>query len=116
MQAKPLIRPLGRRRTFSRRRGGIKLKLPAEHIAHLARLSLSEREKVTFSAQLGSILEYVKKLNELDTAGIEPTSHVLEVNNVMREDMLRTSLPLDAALSNAPDRSGNFFRVPKIIE
>jgi len=90
--------------------------LPVEHIAHLARLSLSEAEKAKFSLQLGSILEYVATLNELDTSGIEPTSHVLEMNNVMREDALRSSLPLRAALANAPDRSGNFFRVPKIIE
>ena len=92
------------------------MKIPVEHIAHLARLSLSESEKELFSHQLGAILEYVKKLNELDTAGIEPTSHVLEMNNVMREDTLRASLPPDTALANAPDRSGNFFRVPKIIE
>jgi len=90
--------------------------LPVEHIAHLARLSLSEAEKAKFSLQLGSILEYVATLNELDTSGIEPTSHVLEMNNIMREDVLRDSLPLDDALMNAPDRSGHFYRVPKIIE
>ncbi|HXX58031.1 MAG TPA: Asp-tRNA(Asn)/Glu-tRNA(Gln) amidotransferase subunit GatC [Thermodesulfovibrionales bacterium] len=101
---------------ISKRYRGIELKIPVEHIAHLARLSLSESEKELFSGQLGGILEYVRKLNELDTSGVDPTSHVLEMNNVMREDALRSSLPLRAALANAPDRSGNFFRVPKIIE
>jgi aspartyl-tRNA(Asn)/glutamyl-tRNA(Gln) amidotransferase subunit C len=90
--------------------------IPVERIAHLARLSLSEREKERFSQQLGSILMYVEKLNELDTIGIEPTSHVIEMHNVMREDTLWSSLPSDSALANAPDRSGNFYRVPKIIE
>ena len=90
--------------------------IPVEHIAHLARLSLSEDEKRTFSQQIGSILQYVEKLNELDTSGIEPTSHVIEMNNVMREDTIRPSLPVDNALANAPDRSGDFYRVPKIIE
>lgn len=90
--------------------------LPVEHIAHLARLSLSERERVKFSNQLGSILDYVAKLNELETSGIEATSHVLEMSNVMREDALRASLPAGEALMNAPDRSAQFYRVPKIIE
>lgn len=90
--------------------------LPVEHIAHLARLSLSEQEKIKFSQQLGSILDYVAKLNELDTLGIKPTSHVLEMNNVMREDALRASFFIDDALVNAPERSAGFYRVPKIIE
>jgi aspartyl-tRNA(Asn)/glutamyl-tRNA(Gln) amidotransferase subunit C len=92
------------------------MKLPVEHIAHLARLSLSETEKARFSLQLGSILEYVATLGELDTPGTEPTSHILEMNNIMREDGIKDSLPLDDALMNAPDRSGAFYRVPKIIE
>lgn len=90
--------------------------LPVEHIAHLARLSLSEQEKIKFSQQLGSILDYVAKLNELDTLGIKPTSHVLEMNNVMREDALRDSFCIDDALVNAPESSAGFYRVPKIIE
>jgi aspartyl-tRNA(Asn)/glutamyl-tRNA(Gln) amidotransferase subunit C len=90
--------------------------VPVEHIAHLSRLSLSEEERERFSHQLGSILAYVEKLNELNTSEIEPTSHVLAMNNVMREDALRSSLAADDALANAPDRSGNFYRVPKIIE
>jgi len=92
------------------------MKIDVEHIAHLAKLRLSEEEEDTFGAQLSGILAYVEKLNELDTSGAEPTSHVLALGNVMREDILRPSLPTDEALLNAPDRADNFYRVPKIIE
>ena len=92
------------------------MKIDVEHIAHLARLRLSQEEKEKFGAQLSSILTYVEKLNELDTSGVEPTSHVLAMANVLREDALRPSLPTDEALLNAPDRTDDFYRVPKIIE
>jgi aspartyl-tRNA(Asn)/glutamyl-tRNA(Gln) amidotransferase subunit C len=87
-----------------------------EHIAVLARLSLSEEEKDLFGSQLSSILDYMEKLNELDTKGIEPTSHVLSLSNVMRDDISRPSIPKEDALMNAPDHTEKFFRVPKIIE
>jgi aspartyl-tRNA(Asn)/glutamyl-tRNA(Gln) amidotransferase subunit C len=87
-----------------------------EHIAVLARLSLSEEEKDLFGSQLSSILDYMEKLNELDTKGIEPTSHVLSLSNVMRDDISRHSIPKEDALMNAPDHTEKFFRVPKIIE
>lgn len=87
-----------------------------EHIAMLARLSLTEEEKELFGEQLSSILDYMEKLNELDTEHIEPTSHVLSLSNVMREDAPRDSIPREDALSNAPDRTDKFYRVPKIIE
>jgi len=87
-----------------------------EHIASLARLHLSEEEKELFSSQLSSILEYMEKLNELDTNDIEPTSHVLPLSNVMKDDMLKPSIPREKALMNAPDHTDKFFRVPKIIE
>lgn len=87
-----------------------------EHIAALARLSLSEEEKVLFGSQLSSILEYMDKLNELDTKDIEPTSHVLSLSNVMRGDVPKDSLPRDEALMNAPEHTEKFYRVPKIIE
>lgn len=90
--------------------------MDVEHIAHLARLRLTPEEKAKFGAQLNSILTYVDKLNELDTAGVEPTSHVLALSDVMREDKVRISLSRDEALMNAPDRSDDFYRVPKIIE
>ncbi len=87
-----------------------------EHIAVLARLTLPEEEKELFGSQLSSILDYMEKLNELDTKGIEPTSHVLTLSNVMRDDIPRHSIPKEDALMNAPDHTEKFYRVPKIIE
>lgn len=91
-------------------------KKEVEHIAGLSRLFLSEDEKETFGLQLSNILGYMEKLNELDTMDIEPTSHVVNIFNVMRNDEPRPSLLPDEALGNAPDRAGEFYRVPKIIE
>jgi len=87
-----------------------------EHIAMLARLNLAEEEKELFGSQLSSILGYMEKLAELDTKDIEPTSHVLSLNNVMREDVVALSLPREDALLNAPSHTEKFYRVPKIIE
>ena len=87
-----------------------------EHIASLARLSLTEEEKELFGLQLSSILDYMEKLNELDTTDVEPTSHVLPLNNVMRDDISGPSIQREDALMNAPDHTDKFFRVPKIIE
>lgn len=87
-----------------------------EKIASLARLSITEEEKALFGGQLSNILEHVEALNAVDTSNVEPTSHVLDLYNVMREDSNRPSLDIDSALSNAPDRSNGFYRVPKIIE
>mgnify|MGYP001565005242 CR=1 FL=1 len=86
------------------------------HVAKLARLELSEEEQEVFTKQLNSILTYVEKLNELDTKDIEPTSHVLPIQNIFKEDKIKESLPREKALSNAPDRTEEFYRVPKIIE
>ncbi|MBI4653928.1 MAG: Asp-tRNA(Asn)/Glu-tRNA(Gln) amidotransferase subunit GatC [Nitrospirae bacterium] len=87
-----------------------------EHIAMLARLELTEEENRLFSKQIDNILKYIEKLNEIDTMDIEPTSHVLSMKNVFREDNVVQSLPKDMALQNAPDKTDNFYRVPKIIE
>jgi aspartyl-tRNA(Asn)/glutamyl-tRNA(Gln) amidotransferase subunit C len=87
-----------------------------EHIAMLARLNLMENETELFVAQLTSILSYVDNLNELDTTVVEPTSHVLSLSNVMRNDTPGTSLQQDTALMNAPDHTDSFYRVPRIIE
>lgn len=87
-----------------------------EHVAKLARLAISEEEKDRASRQLSSILSYIEKLNELDTKTVQPTSHVVALTNVGRDDRVRPSLTPDEALSNSPDRLGDFFRVPKIIE
>jgi aspartyl-tRNA(Asn)/glutamyl-tRNA(Gln) amidotransferase subunit C len=87
-----------------------------EHIALLARLSLSEEEKDLFGSQLSSILGYMDKLDELDTKDIEPTSHVLPLSNVMRDDLPVPAISREDALLNAPSHTEKFFRVPKIIE
>jgi aspartyl-tRNA(Asn)/glutamyl-tRNA(Gln) amidotransferase subunit C len=87
-----------------------------EHIAVLGRLSLSEEEKELFGPQLSGILDYVEQLNELDTDDVEPTSHVLPLNNVMREDIPGGSISREDALMNAPSHTEKFYRVPKIIE
>ncbi|MBI5189892.1 MAG: Asp-tRNA(Asn)/Glu-tRNA(Gln) amidotransferase subunit GatC [Nitrospirae bacterium] len=87
-----------------------------EKVAALGRLEYSAEENETLTRQLDGILTYVEKLNELDTTGVEPTSHVLPISNVFRDDVPRPSLSQDDALGNAPDRAGEFYRVPKIIE
>lgn len=92
------------------------MKISADYIAKLARVNLSEDEKKTFSAQLENILVYIEKLNELDTKNTEPTSHVLELSNVVRDDSVKKSLQREDALMNAPDHTEKFYRVPKIIE
>lgn len=86
------------------------------HIAHLSRLDLEDEEIEVYQQQLSRILEYVEKLNEVDTKDIEPTSHVLSLNNIFREDLVKDSLSREEALRNAPDPTYKFFRVPKIIE
>ena len=87
-----------------------------EHVARLARLELSGAEKERMRRELDGILAYIDKLRALDTSGIAPTSHAVPVTNVMRDDVERPSLPQDEMLANAPDRQGELFRVPKIIE
>ncbi len=86
------------------------------HVARLARLHLTEEELERLRAQLDAILAYVDKLRELDIEGVEPTSHAVPLVDVMRDDSLAPCLPQEAALANAPDRDGEFFRVPRIIE
>jgi aspartyl-tRNA(Asn)/glutamyl-tRNA(Gln) amidotransferase subunit C len=87
-----------------------------EYVARLARLKLTQDEKEKYVRQLGDILNYINKLNELDTSKVEPTSHVISLSNVFREDKVRESLPAEEILSNAPQKSRGFFRVKKVIE
>ena len=87
-----------------------------EHVARLARLELTDEEKERMRAQLDSILTYIDKLNELDTSTVEPTSHVLPMMNIFRDDEVRPSLSQEETLANAPDRQDLFFRVPRILE
>lgn len=87
-----------------------------EHVANLARLNLSAEEKERYAGQLDAILKYADKLNELDTTDIEPTSHVLPLANVMREDEVRPSWPIEQVLANAPDEEDGHFKVPAVLE
>jgi len=87
-----------------------------KHIAMLSRLELNEEEIVVYQEQLSRILDYIEKLNEIDTTLVEPTSHVIELKNVFRDDNVKNSISRDEALKNAPDPTDKFFRVPKIIE
>jgi aspartyl-tRNA(Asn)/glutamyl-tRNA(Gln) amidotransferase subunit C len=82
------------------------------HVADLARLDLTEEEIERFRDQLNAILEAVGKVGELDLSGVEPTAHPLDLVNIWADDEPRPSLPVEDALANAPDRAGDFFRVP----
>jgi aspartyl-tRNA(Asn)/glutamyl-tRNA(Gln) amidotransferase subunit C len=87
-----------------------------ERVAVLARLRLTVEEKSQLTQQLDDILEYMDKLNQLDTAQVEPFTHALETENTLREDAVTNQPNTEALLANAPDRDGTFFKVPKIIE
>jgi len=84
-------------------------------IAHLARLKLTDDELQAMTRDLGSILEYVNLLQQVNTDGVEPLAHPLDVNNVFRADEPGVSLPVDVALANAPDRRGDFYGVPAVL-
>ncbi|PKL46845.1 MAG: Asp-tRNA(Asn)/Glu-tRNA(Gln) amidotransferase GatCAB subunit C [Planctomycetes bacterium HGW-Planctomycetes-1] len=84
--------------------------------AKLSRLDLSEAEITQFTGQLGAILEYVEKLNQLDTSKVEPLAHCLPISNCLREDEIKQSLGTEKTLANAPDKDEQFFIVPKILE
>ena len=87
-----------------------------ERVAMLARLRLTAEEKSQLTRQLDDILEYMDKLNQLDTAAVEPFTHALEQAHALREDAVTNKPDPDGLLANAPDRDGTFFKVPKIIE
>ena len=82
------------------------------HVAKLARLRLSDEEVDRMAGELSKILEHVETMNELDLEGVEPTSHVVDLTNVLREDVPRPSLPREVALDQAPDATASGFRVP----
>jgi aspartyl-tRNA(Asn)/glutamyl-tRNA(Gln) amidotransferase subunit C len=85
-------------------------------VAKLSRLDLTEAEVEEFTDQLSAILDYVEKMNKLDTEGIEPLAHCLPISNVFRDDCIVESLGTEKALANAPQRDGEFFKVPKILD
>jgi len=85
-------------------------------VAKLSRLDLTKAEVEEFTEQLSAILEYVEKMNELDTTGVEPLAHCLPISNVFREDSIKESLGTEKTLANAPQRDGEYFKVPKIMD
>ena len=87
-----------------------------QHAVKLACIELSAEEEGRLGSQLGDILKYVDKLNELDVEGVDPTAHAVPLTNVLREDEPRESLPHEAAMRNAPKTSNGLFIVPKIVE
>ncbi len=90
--------------------------IDVKYVAHLARLSLTPEEEKTIGAQLGTILNYIEKLKEVDVTGVEPMAHVFPLVNVVRPDEVRPSMSHEAALSNAPAQANALFVVPKIVE
>jgi len=91
------------------------MEINIERVAELARLNLKPEEKQKLAKDLGAILDYVKKLEKLDTSKVEPTSHVLNMENVFRADEARPSNAAEKALEFAPETEGSFFKVPKIV-
>ena len=87
-----------------------------EGVAHLARIELQPDELEKLSGQLEHILQFIDKLKEVNVDNVPPASHAVSVSNVLREDLVKESLPLVKALANAPSKKGNFFVVPKVIE
>ncbi|MDD5060269.1 MAG: Asp-tRNA(Asn)/Glu-tRNA(Gln) amidotransferase subunit GatC [Candidatus Omnitrophica bacterium] len=87
-----------------------------KHVAHLARIELQQNELEKLSNQLHDIIGFIDRISKLDVENIAPASHILPISNVLREDNPQVSLTPEKALENAPDKKGNFFSVPKIIE
>jgi len=87
-----------------------------DHIAKLAKLKFSDAEKEKLQTELNSILGYIDKLNELNLENVEPLENVNDTENVFREDVTGESLTKEEALKNAPDKTDNFFKVPKVLD
>ncbi len=87
-----------------------------KYVAHLARIDLQPKELEKLSQELEEVLGFIDKLKKLDIKEIAPTSHILPINNVLRDDLPFDSLSCEKALENAPQKQGNFFGVPKVIE
>ncbi|MGN0832500.1 MAG: Asp-tRNA(Asn)/Glu-tRNA(Gln) amidotransferase subunit GatC [Kiritimatiellia bacterium] len=92
------------------------MKIDVGYVAELARLELTDEEKAVFQPQLESIVRYVEKISTVDVSGVEPMMHGRSLANAFREDVVRPSLAAEAALANAPQRVGDEFLLPKIVE
>ncbi len=86
------------------------------YVANLAQLQLSEEEVTSLAGDMNKILGYMELLNEIDTSGVEPLEHVIELESRLRKDEAKAPLSHDDALKNAPDADSDYFRVPKVIE
>ena len=93
-----------------------KAHIDIDYTAKLARINLTSEEKEKFSSQLDSIIGYVEKLEELDTSDVEPTAHPHPVFNVWQEDGVKSQLPVEEALKNAPAQRNNMIVVPKVVD
>ena len=87
-----------------------------KHVANLARLAITEEEAEKLTNDLDAIISFAEELNELDTDNVEPTSHVLDMKNIFREDVSKPGLPVEEVLKNAPDHENGQIKVPAIIE
>ena len=87
-----------------------------KYVANLARIALTPEEEARLGSQLGDILGYVKKLEELDVSDVEPMAHAVPLDNVLRADEVQPSISHEAALANAPKEANGLFVVPKIVE
>lgn len=87
-----------------------------EHVANLARLNLSDAEIEKMTSDMGNIITYMEKLNELDTSEVQPTAHIADIKNVFREDEVYKLYEREKILQNAPDKENGCFKVPKIVE
>ena len=90
-------------------------KKEVEHVAWLAHIEISDKEKTLFTGQFNEILDYFKKIDGIDTKNVEPTYHVLDINNVSRKDKITPSLSPEDALKNAPKKEKKFFKAPRIV-
>ena len=86
-----------------------------KHVAKLARLELDDAHLERLTEQLGSILQYVNQIGRVDVSQVQPMAHALPLHNVLREDVIEPSLPLEQVLMNAPETEGPFFKVPKVL-
>ncbi|KKB74147.1 MULTISPECIES: Asp-tRNA(Asn)/Glu-tRNA(Gln) amidotransferase subunit GatC [Bacillus] len=87
-----------------------------KHVAHLARLAITDEEAAMFTEQLDSIISFAEELNEVDTENVKPTTHVLQMKNIMREDVPDKGLPVEEVVKNAPDHKDGYIRVPSILD
>ncbi|GMQ56872.1 Asp-tRNA(Asn)/Glu-tRNA(Gln) amidotransferase subunit GatC [Vallitalea sediminicola] len=87
-----------------------------EHVANLARLNLTEEEKEQMTTDMEVIIEFANRINEINIDNINPTAHIIPINNVFREDIVNPSFSRDELLSNAPNRANGCFSVPRIVE